>query len=507
LSRSNIPLALLLLAYLLVGALYAVRTPDWQAPDEPAHYNYVAQIARSGCCPVLEVGDWDLPYIERLTAHQFSPQLLDRLSTLQYEDHQPPLYYLLSSLVFHLTNGSLLALRLFSVFIGLGLVSAAYAVARVLLSPPLALAAAGLVAFVPQHLAMLAAVNNDGLSELIIGLGLLVTLYYLRGSAPRWLNWPMLALLVGAVLAALTNGLGAGGITLLLFVLVALAAAVAEFALWDWLERGHHLRAETWVLGLFVGLGLLTKINTVFLAGVIPLLIVLRWWIQRRASDIASVKRQQFQQLINSLVLFFIPVLLLGGVWWLRNVNLYGMPDLLGLGRHDLVVADQARTADQIAAAGFGEYLRSSLERTFISFWGQFGWMALPLHDYVPAFLGFLALAAGGWVVRWRLRADDASAAGERWSGLAWLLLALTILLAILQYIYYNTEFYQMQGRYLFPLLIPLGIFAAAGLDGWRMLLGRREVWRWIPAAAVALFIPLNLYIVWRVLPLLAPGN
>ena len=31
----------IVLAYLLLATLYAVYTPDWQAPDEPAHYNYV----------------------------------------------------------------------------------------------------------------------------------------------------------------------------------------------------------------------------------------------------------------------------------------------------------------------------------------------------------------------------------------------------------------------------------------------------------------------------------
>ncbi|MDI6834774.1 MAG: MarR family winged helix-turn-helix transcriptional regulator, partial [Rhizobiaceae bacterium] len=31
--------------YLALASLYAIRTPAWQAPDEPAHYNYIRQIA------------------------------------------------------------------------------------------------------------------------------------------------------------------------------------------------------------------------------------------------------------------------------------------------------------------------------------------------------------------------------------------------------------------------------------------------------------------------------
>jgi hypothetical protein len=76
------------------------------------------------------------------------------------------------------------------------------------------------------------------------------------------------------------------------------------------------------------------------------------------------------------------------------------------------------------------------------------------------------------------------------------------------QYVYYNTEFYQMQGRYLFPMLIPLGIYVALGLDGWRRLVFERsEQWQWATLVPVLVLIPLNLYIVWRVIPLLASGN
>ena len=143
-------------------------------------------------------------------------------ASIQYEDHQPPLYYLLASVVFKLGDGSLTALRLFSVLIGAGVVAGAYATGRALLpdQPQIALGAAGLVAFVPQHMAMLAAVNNDGFAELVVALTLWGVVVYLKTD-----------------------------------------------------------RVRVWWLGVLVGIGLLTKVSTLFLVGLVPLAILAKWWI------------------------------------------------------------------------------------------------------------------------------------------------------------------------------------------------------------------------------------
>jgi hypothetical protein len=85
-------------AYLIIGALYATQTPPWQSPDEPAHYNYIAQVAGQGCCPVIEQGDWDAARLEDIKRDQF-PDGAD-LSWVEYEDHQPPLYYLIASVLY-----------------------------------------------------------------------------------------------------------------------------------------------------------------------------------------------------------------------------------------------------------------------------------------------------------------------------------------------------------------------------------------------------------------------
>ena len=79
---------------------------------------------------------------------------------------------------------------------------------------------------------------------------------------------------------------------------------------------------------------------------------------------------------------------------------------------------------------------------------------------------------------------------------------AAVILLAFAAYIFYNTEFLQLQGRYLFPALIPLGLLLALGVDAWR-----RWLLAWLPGAqwlAVMVFLLLavfDLYLIWRVIP------
>lgn len=438
-SQSRGLLIALLLLYGVIGALFAIRTPAWQAPDEPAHYNYVVQVAQNGCCPVLETGDWDSPYLETLKGARFAPDLLGNLPAVQYEDHQPPLYYLLASLVFNLTGGSLTALRLFSVLIGAGVVIAAYEVAKVLLpnQPQIALGTATLVAFVPQHVAMLAAVNNDGLAELVVAIALWLTVRYLKTE-----------------------------------------------------------NVKAWHLGVVVGIGLLTKLSTIFLVGIVPFAILLKWGLRRRETPFP----------LRPLVAFALPALMLGVVWWARNVSIYGFPDVFGLRRHDLIVADQARTAAEIARVGFPQYLTDSLQLTFNSFWGQFGWMAFPLQPWMYAAIAvLLGLALVGWLLGLRRRLPPEPDRPAQYA--AWLVLCLTALAAVAQYIYYNLEFLQLQGRYMYPgFLIPLGIAVALGFDGWRRTFLRGDgLLRYAGAACIPGLALLDLYLIWRVIPGLAP--
>ena len=153
-GATSYTLLLVLLVYLALASLFALKTPPWQNPDEPAHYNYVAYLATEGKLPVLQMGDYDGAYLERLKAEKFPPAL--SIDPVRYEFHQPPLYYLLAAPVYWLSGGSLLALRLFSAVLGAGVVLLIFLCARTVLpgSPHIALGAAAFTAFLPMHIAV-----------------------------------------------------------------------------------------------------------------------------------------------------------------------------------------------------------------------------------------------------------------------------------------------------------------------------------------------------------------
>ena len=474
-------LGMLLLAYLALGTLFAVRTPAWQAPDEPAHVNYVRQLVEGGL-PVIAPGDWDQAYLSQVVGAEFAPAF--PVDGLTYEDWQPPLYYLLQAPVYRLTGGSLTAMRLLSVLLGAGVVALAYVVGRAVFDGdiPAALAVAAFVAFLPQHLAILGSVNNDSLAELIIA--------------------AMLALLVVAWPEAPPQSPPVGG------------KKEPSPPEWGKKERGRLL-----ALGLLLGAGFLTKGTVYIMAPVVGVFLLVRYWPRRSDRSAAGLSG-----LIRPLLLVFVPALLLGLLWWGRNVAVYGGLDVIGKAAHDAVVVGQPRTAEWIAQYGLGGTIMRFLRTTFTSFWGQFGWMAAPLPGWMVGALAVVTLAAVvGLVMATAVQAggQGSRGAGEhrpndepvftRHSPLATrhlLVLGLTFLLTLSLHVFYNLTFVQHQGRYLFPALIPIAVGFVVGLGYWLRPLVRRWAWAaWLlPLGIAALLGGIALYALWRILPGLAPG-
>lgn len=393
------PVLLLIVGtYLIFGVGYAVMTPKWQNPDEPAHYNYIRQMASIGHLPVMGTTS-NHAYLEELVRRGFPPEL--PIDPLRYENHQPPLYYLLALPVYLLAN-KVLVLRLFSLLLGTGLIVFTYLAGRTVLpdNPVVACGAAAFSALLPQNIAIMASINNDALAE------------------------PLMALVL---FLALREALG--------------------------LSRSH---SERMLLGLVVGLALLCKLTVAISYPVAVFALLMR--LHRERPTLSSCR-------LDFLLIAGLP-LLIALPWWLRNLSLYGWPDFFGLIRHGIACAAEPQTGDWIASHGFASWLHRFLVFTFQSFWGQFGWMAVPMRPAVyQILLIFCGLLTAGLLLG-RSRVQGQSGTVEQ----ATVLLLFSTCLTLFAYLWYNIHFVQHQGRYLYSALVPISLAAAFG---WRGLFGR----------------------------------
>jgi 4-amino-4-deoxy-L-arabinose transferase-like glycosyltransferase len=397
-------LTFIIITYLVIGTLYATLTPAWQVPDEPAHYNVIRQIAQTGNLPTLQKGDYDQVYLGQIVGQKFPPEL--SVEGVQYQDYQPPLYYVLAVPVYLLSGGSLIAVRLFSLALGTGVLVFAFLITRSLISRWAGVIAAAFIAFIPQHTSIMAGVNNDALSELLIAAGLFLVV---RGQ-----------------------GLGVKS------------------------------QPPAWLFGLVLGLAFITKVQAYILAPVFLAHALLLW--RKRPEHPELVEGRG---LVRWLMIVFGIGLALGAVYWGRNFFVCGPWDVVCGAWHNQVVVGQPTTAEWLAQYGWWGSADALLNRfftfTFQSFWGQFGWMSVVMDRRVyAALLAFTVVLVIGTIA-----ASRQLLVISYWRRASVLLLAFSALLTLGLYIYYNFGFVQHQGRYLFPALVPLSVAVAASLHQW----------------------------------------
>ncbi len=402
-------LVAILLVYVVLGVLYAVETPAWQAPDEPAHYNYIRHIAETGRLPVLREGDFPSDYMEEIKARRFPPEM--PVDPLRYEAHQPPLYYLLGAGVYRLAGWlgapALLALRLLTLALGTLALVAGYEAVRLAFpsEPTVALGAVALAATLPMHVATSAAVNNDALVE------------------------ALLAIIAWRLLVASREG---------------------------WTVR------RALGIGALLGLAILTKMQS-YVALALAVLALYHAATEGTFSPRRLTRRhlRMGGAMLGVAALCALP-------WLARNATVYGLGDPLALGRHALVVEGQPTSGEYIAEHGIVALGTAFVRTTFRSFWGQFGWMGVLLDERIYLALAVVtALVAAGFLLYLtrRTRPADPAAGGPpaptpiaAWLGVAW------VAVTCLGYLWWNTQYLQHQGRYLFPALLPIGVGFVLGL-------------------------------------------
>jgi hypothetical protein len=245
-----------------------------------------------------------------------------------------------------------------------------------------------------------------------------------------------------------------------------------------------------------VGTALLTKTTAYVVAGIAAGAVVIRW--RREAKTLGWA--------VEQLALVYVPALLLSAPWFIRNGMTYGWDDPLGLARHEAIVQAQPRSSEWLTRYGWGGLVSRLARTTFQSFWGQFGWMAVPLpaRIYRILLLCSILLAVGFvvWGIRqFRSRSPNlpAQQAANSLVTARCVLLALSAGLTFSAFIWYNLTFVQHQGRYLFPALIPLATAAALGLETLAEIISRR-LRPWVLVVCAASLAAFDVYCLFRII-------
>ncbi len=437
------PLLWLALAcHLFFATGYLLLTPSFEGPDEVAHYQYAWHMANTG----------ELPLASGFAVQHGHPVLDEAVLA-----HHPPLYYAFLAAIMLATDttdtvfstlanpnfgkrdgddnatvpGShlywlhggdelpprsidqfvLSMLRFVSVLLGLLSVLAVHRLAQVTCPdrPRIADLAALLVACLPMWSFQHAVLNSDNLATLVCT----ATLVVLARVAKR------------------------GGLSLLRGIL----------------------------LGILLGLAMLTKATTLFL---VPLALLV----------FVKVIRRQRSALVPAIVSLLVATAMFAPVM-LRNWSLYGDP--LALHAHDATFA--RIPPEYVSSWMWGSFL----PQVFSSLLGRFGWFSL---EPAPALAWFGAALAG--IACAGLVAHRVARRREVLPQPLWLLLTACVLV-FAGAAWFNLSAPQPQGRLLFPAIGPAAVLFAAGLVHIGTLLRLPPAARWLcivpPAVAtVVLF-------------------
>jgi 4-amino-4-deoxy-L-arabinose transferase-like glycosyltransferase len=406
----------ILAAYLVLASIYSIVTPPFEASDELWHY----------------------PMIKYMADHslQLPPQDPSNPGLWRQEGSQPPLYYILSTILtggidpsdmeyvrrqnphadigivrpdgnqnmmVHRSEaeafpwqGTVLALhlvRLFSVALGLGTVLVTYQLAREIFPehPLIALGATALNAFLPMFLFISGSVNNDNLSNL---LGNLLTLLVARLLKPNTIpNWKTYA-----------------------------------------------------AMGAVTGCGLLAKLNIGFVIPLVGLALIVTSW-----------KFRNWRTVMVGGIVTSVVTVLIAGWWYWRNWQLYADPT--GLAMFLQMVGRRGIPAN--AAQLWSE--RHSFTQAY---WGFFGGMNVPLPDTIYVIFNLIGgiglLGAIGFVLYTLVK--------RKWMLERWLPASVTLLwplITFISFLRWTSETQASQGRLIFGALSAISLWMAVGLVWW----------------------------------------
>ncbi len=426
-------LALILVCYVVLAAWYSQTIPLGEAPDEVPHFTYVRYLAQHGRLPdTTEEHEAFQPplYYAAAAALTFwieddpeAPFAVRHNAYYDVADPRSPKNLLLHTAAeswpyrgwaaaWHLA-------RLLSIALGAVTIWAVYRLGRTVFPeiPAIGLAMAGLTAFNPQFLFLSAVLNNDNAATAFSALIL----------------WQIVALLHDARLG------------------------------WK----------RPLLLGLLLGLGLLSKANLAVLALVAGLAILLAAFAgagrqaagsegQGTRQD-AHARGQALRSAALGLLLCFGAAAVVAGWYFARNWALHGDP--LGWA---FVLETNARREGGLTP----EVLAWLFKGVFRSFW--LGWIGIAFDEIVYWILGLVCVGGAAGFGVWLVRRWARLAAGTRRTLILLALHAAGTLASLLQWT--ATVLGTDQGRLIFPILPTVMLVIAAGWAWWGGERGRGPV-------------------------------
>ena len=224
---------------------------------------------------------------------------------------------------------------------------------------------------------------------------------------------------------------------------------------------GRAGRGDLWWAAALAGLAVATKTSGVAL---LPALLVAAW--------LAHGGRHRGRRLAASVGPFLLALAIVSP-WWVRNAILYGDP--LAAKAFQDAFAGSMQASQGIERLGLAGYWMEVLRGTWCSFVGVFGywdiWLDAPVYALAAILAGLLAVLG---LVRLRV---------ERPAGL---LVATVFGLAVVAlFVRFNMQYFQAQGRYLYPAIASFSIWLAFGAR-------QAPFRRWMPAVSAALLLALN---------------
>jgi 4-amino-4-deoxy-L-arabinose transferase-like glycosyltransferase len=413
--RARWALAIIVGLYLILGVVYSLINPVFESPDEALNYANIRYLVEERRLPVLEP---------------------DEVS----KAHHPPLYYVLGALLtfwvsdenfeaivervnpfwayrsweYGVDNKSLYLhnpelegfpyrdtalgvhlVRWLSLLMGAGVVLCVYGTTRELFPQRRAVAvgAAALVAFNPMFLFISGSVHDDALANLV-----------------------------------------AAGI---LFVTARI------------LVRGATARRAA-VLGLLVGLAILTKLTCLLVVPTAGLALLYRSLVGRGRTGWRDVVR------VGGVVV--LAAFLVGGWWFVRNTLLYGEPT--SMGRQTGVWGVRENAPDVLAAV-------RELGFTHDSFWGVFGYGQIPMPRWTYGLVRLLGMIALGGLTLFCVRRRAGNTLRELPPAVIPILMSAFLVALAVNFVRMTVSAAADFGRYLYVSLAVLAPLYVLGLSEW----------------------------------------